>query len=251
MGGGQKGKGTNSACEEDVPQSKIRTFFQPVFAGRDTTPARSPLLQTPLVMRLGGLAPSPFTTTSTELLLTFTSSTHPRALTDADIQLALGTNCMATDNSDNITYIPDDDDEEITAGAPCPDRVRRDLTREETANAATEQGAAKAATKRAAATSVRKKCPKKCPHWRQRTKCKPCGGGAICEHNRVRSTCKQCGGGSICEHNRQRNTCKQCGGVSICEHDQQRNKCWQCGGSSMCEHNRQRNKCKQCGGNSI
>eukprot|EP00961_Rhodomonas_salina_P227164 3071392-Rhodomonas_salina.1 len=97
MGGGQKGKGTNSACEEEVPQCDILMFFWPVFTGRDTMPVRSPLLQMPLVMRLGSLAPHLFTTTPTESVLTFTSSTDPRALTDADVQLALGTNCMVAD----------------------------------------------------------------------------------------------------------------------------------------------------------
>jgi hypothetical protein len=58
---------------------------------------------------------------------------------------------------------------------------------------------------------------KKCPHNRQRSVCKDCGGASICEHNRQRSTCKDCGGASICEHNRVRSRCKDCGGASICE----------------------------------
>jgi hypothetical protein len=43
---------------------------------------------------------------------------------------------------------------------------------------------------------------KKCPHNRQRSVCKDCGGASICEHNRQRSTCKDCGGASICEARR-------------------------------------------------
>ena len=51
-----------------------------------------------------------------------------------------------------------------------------------------------------------------CPHGRQRSQCKECGGASICEHGRVRSICKECGGGSICEHGRVRSVCKECGG---------------------------------------
>jgi hypothetical protein len=110
-----------------------------------------------------------------------------------------------------------------------------------------------------------KKARAKCPHNRQRSQCKECGGAGICEHNRERSKCKQYGGASICEHNhrrikckqcickhnRQRSVCKQCGGASICEHNRQRSKCKPCGGASICEHNRRRSQCKQCGGSSI
>ena len=32
----------------------------------------------------------------------------------------------------------------------------------------------------------------KCPHNRERSKCKDCGGASICEHNRRRSQCKDC-----------------------------------------------------------
>ena len=49
-----------------------------------------------------------------------------------------------------------------------------------------------------------------CPHGRQRSQCKECGGSQICEHGRVRSRCKECGGGSICEHGRVRYYCKEC-----------------------------------------
>ena len=92
---------------------------------------------------------------------------------------------------------------------------------------------------------------KKCPHGRQRSKCKECGGSSVCPHNRVRNTCKECGGSSVCHHGRQRNTCKECGGSQICEHNRQRSTCKECGGSQICEHNRIRNTCKECGGGSI
>ena len=67
-----------------------------------------------------------------------------------------------------------------------------------------------------------------CPHGRQRSRCKECGGGSICEHGRIRSQCKECGGASICEHGRQRNICKECGGSQICEHGRRRTQCKEC-----------------------
>jgi hypothetical protein len=96
-----------------------------------------------------------------------------------------------------------------------------------------------------------KKGPAKCPHNRQKSRCKECGGASICEHNRQRSQCKECGGASICEHNRRRSRCKECGGSGICEHNRQRSMCKPCGGAGICEHNRQRSQCKQCGGSGI
>ena len=70
-----------------------------------------------------------------------------------------------------------------------------------------------------------------CPHGRQRSQCKECGGKGICEHGRVRSTCKECGGKGVCEHGRQRYYCKECGGKGICEHGRQRTRCKDCAGS--------------------
>ena len=90
-----------------------------------------------------------------------------------------------------------------------------------------------------------------CEHGRHRPYCRECGGSAICEHGRVRSTCKECGGSHICEHGRERSKCKECGGASICEHGRQRSTCKECGGSSICEHGRQRYECKECGGSGI
>ena len=72
--------------------------------------------------------------------------------------------------------------------------------------------------------------PPKCPHGRQRSKCKECGGSGLCEHGRQRSKCKECGGASICEHGRRRDYCKECGGSAICVHGRQRYSCKECGG---------------------
>ena len=68
----------------------------------------------------------------------------------------------------------------------------------------------------------------RCPHGREKYKCRYCKGSQICEHDRLRYRCRECGGVSICEHDRRRNTCRECGGTSICEHDRQRNNCRVC-----------------------
>ena len=58
---------------------------------------------------------------------------------------------------------------------------------------------------------------------------------------KYRSKCKVCG---ACPHGRQRSVCKECGGASICEHGRQRSKCKEGGGSQICEHGRERFQCK-------
>jgi hypothetical protein len=67
-----------------------------------------------------------------------------------------------------------------------------------------------------------------CPHQRQRSRCKECGGASICPHQRLRSQCKECGGAGICPHQRRRSTCKECGGASICPHQRIRSRCKEC-----------------------
>ena len=94
----------------------------------------------------------------------------------------------------------------------------------------------------------RKKPRSLCPHQRQRSQCKECGGGSICPHQRRRRQCKECGGASICQHQRRRSECKECGGASICQHQRIRSECKECGGASLCQHQRQRIQCKECGG---
>ena len=75
--------------------------------------------------------------------------------------------------------------------------------------------------------------PPTCPHGRERSLCKDCGGSGICEHGRQRCYCKECGGGGLCEHGRHRSQCKECGGGSICEHGRRRYRCKDCGGRSQ------------------
>ena len=91
----------------------------------------------------------------------------------------------------------------------------------------------------------------KCPHNRQRSRCKDCGGMGICEHNRQKSKCRECGGASICPHQRVRSRCKDCGGSSICPHQRLKSRCQHCGGSSLCQHGRRKEECKECGGSRI
>ena len=83
-----------------------------------------------------------------------------------------------------------------------------------------------------------------CEHGvKHRSRCKVC---SACPHGRQRSTCKECGGSSVCEHGRQRSVCKECGGSQICEHGRRRTRCKECGGAGICEHSRQRFRCKEC-----
>ena len=49
-----------------------------------------------------------------------------------------------------------------------------------------------------------------CPHGKEKSKCRDCGGVSFCEHDRRRTICRDCGGGSVCEHNKERNKCKLC-----------------------------------------
>ena len=57
----------------------------------------------------------------------------------------------------------------------------------------------------------RKRAPRHygpCEHGvKKRSACMVCSG---CPHGRQRSRCKECGGGSICEHDRRRCRCKEC-----------------------------------------
>jgi hypothetical protein len=44
----------------------------------------------------------------------------------------------------------------------------------------------------AAGGAAKKKPRSVCPHQRERSRCKECGGGSICQHQRQRSRCKEC-----------------------------------------------------------
>ena len=90
-----------------------------------------------------------------------------------------------------------------------------------------------------------------CPHNRQRSQCRDCGGVGICPHNRVRSTCKDCGGTSRCVHGKMKIYCRECGGSGFCAHGRRKNICKDCGGKLICPHGRQRAACKDCQGSGI
>ncbi len=90
----------------------------------------------------------------------------------------------------------------------------------------------------------------RCPHGRQRSKCKDCGGKGVCTHGKQRSCCKDCGGKAVCTHGRLRSRCKDCGGTAVCTHGRLRYRCKDCGGGGICEHGRRRGRCNEClGGN--
>jgi len=67
-----------------------------------------------------------------------------------------------------------------------------------------------------------------------------------CPHGREKSICKDCGGSQICFHKRQKNKCIDCDGSDICFHKRQKNKCIDCDGSDICLHNKHRQYCKKC-----
>jgi hypothetical protein len=87
---------------------------------------------------------------------------------------------------------------------------------------------------------------KKCPHGKQKTTCKECGGSQICIHGRNKSICKECGGSQICIHGRNKSICKECGGSKICIHGKQKTICKECGGSQICIHGRCKSTCTEC-----
>ena len=68
----------------------------------------------------------------------------------------------------------------------------------------------------------------KCPHGKQKQKCKDCGGSQICVHGNWKYQCKECCGSQICPHDRRKSTCKDCGGSQVCIHDRIKSACKQC-----------------------
>jgi len=90
-----------------------------------------------------------------------------------------------------------------------------------------------------------------CIHNKEKSKCRECGGGSICPHNKIKSKCRECGGSSFCIHNKEKSKCRECGGSSICPHNKIKSICRECGGGSICEHNKEKSKCRECGGSSI
>ena len=81
-----------------------------------------------------------------------------------------------------------------------------------------------------------KKTNLKCPHGKQKRKCKECGGKDICHHGRNKYYCKECGGSQICTHGRFKKYCKECVGSQICSHNRVKYTCKECGGKGICTH---------------
>jgi len=81
----------------------------------------------------------------------------------------------------------------------------------------------------------------KCPHGRQKSRCKDCGGVGICEHGREKRACKQCNG---CPHGVLKRDCKYCG--VGCPHGKRKSRCKECGGDGLCFHGRQKDQCIKC-----
>lgn len=55
----------------------------------------------------------------------------------------------------------------------------------------------------------------RCPHGRERGKCKECGGSQICEHGRFKFQCRECGGVAFCTHSKRRSQCFLCHPSSV------------------------------------
>ncbi|KAJ3218114.1 hypothetical protein HK099_005189 [Clydaea vesicula] len=67
-----------------------------------------------------------------------------------------------------------------------------------------------------------------CPHGRQRSRCKDCGGSEICIHSKVKYHCKECKGSGICEHGKQKLHCRPCILNSTCKHLIKKRDCNEC-----------------------
>lgn len=96
-----------------------------------------------------------------------------------------------------------------------------------------------------------KKTPKKCPHNKDKRRCRICGGSSFCIHDKRKENCRECKGVGICEHDKRKSRCRQCNGNEICPHNKQKENCRACNGSQICPHNKRKSLCHRCGGGSI
>jgi len=92
---------------------------------------------------------------------------------------------------------------------------------------------------------------KKCPHGKQKSMCKDCGGVGVCVHGKRKQVCKECNGSGFCTHGKLKYRCKDCGGGAICIHGQRNTDCRQCGGSGICVHGKNKYRCVECGGTGV
>jgi len=129
--------------------------------------------------------------------------------------------------TDSYTILYENDDSEVVSytDLQC---ILTPVPAVSTATAATGAGKRRRcgnAANAGGAEPNKKNARSRCPHDRDRSRCKECGGSGICQHQRIRRQCKECGGSKMCQHRRRRSECKECGGSSICPHQRQRSKC--------------------------
>jgi hypothetical protein len=93
----------------------------------------------------------------------------------------------------------------------------------------------------------------KCPHGRQKSICKDCGGSGICEHNRQKRYCNECGGSQMCKHQKQKRHCQECTPSAFCKHGKCKayNSCVSCRVAPVfrigeCVHGYLRVNCPEC-----
>jgi len=129
--------------------------------------------------------------------------------------------------------------------------------------------------------AAQKKLRSVCPHQRQRSKCKECGGASICTAAVAPSPLIRCsctllslvhpitaGAGEERAASAEPaaagvgkrwrlGQADTAGGAaqkkprSVCPHQRRRCQCKECGGASICQHQRTRSTCKECGGASF
>ena len=97
---------------------------------------------------------------------------------------------------------------------PDLERIRAEIAAEaelelEVKVEASDGDGAKKGTKRKRAPRTKGPCEHGVKH---RSKCKVCGA---CPHGRERSQCKECGGASICEHGRRRSSARSAVGHNM------------------------------------
>ena len=92
---------------------------------------------------------------------------------------------------------------------------------------------------------------KKCPHNRQKDKCRDCGGVGICEHGKRKGRCVPCKGSQICQHDKDKSQCRECHGSAFCPHEKIKSRCRICKPSSFCPHDKFKSDCRDCKGSSF
>jgi hypothetical protein len=101
-----------------------------------------------------------------------------------------------------------------------------------------------------------------CPHGRQKSRCRDCGGVAFCMHGRIRYDCRECSSKkwmiSVCNIYTRRFNLSSFftlveGNIKVktsrfCVHGRSRYLCVECKGTGLCVHEIERRVCKECKG---